>query len=88
MQTKEMVMQGTISLKNILSMLTPLSTSNKKWLADRLYEQIAQPKELVFPSITKDFKVSKEVEELSFGTVPEGVDIDKEMEKMWEDMAR
>lgn len=81
-------MQGTLSLNSILNMLTPLSMSNKKWLADRLYEQVEQPRKLVFPTITKDFKVSKEVEDLSFGAVPEGVDVDKEMEKMWEEMAR
>lgn len=75
-------------MDNILSMLTPLSTGKKKWLADRLYEQVEQSKKLVFPTITKDFKVSKEVEELSFGSAPEGVDIDKEMETLWEDMAK
>lgn len=81
-------MQGTLSLNNILSMLTPLSTSNKKWLADRLYEQVEQPKRLVFPTIPKNFKVSEEVESLSFGAIPKGVDIDKEMSEMWEDLAR
>lgn len=81
-------MQGTLSLNTILNMLAPLSVSNKKWLADRLYEQVESPKKLVFPTIKKDFKVSEEVENLSFGAVPEGVDIDKEMEKMWEEMAR
>lgn len=81
-------MQGTLSLNTILSMLTPLSMSNKKWLADRLYEQVEQPKKLVFPTISNDFKVSKEVEVLSFGPVPEGVDVDKEVEQMWEEMAQ
>lgn len=36
-------MQGTLSLNTILEMLAPLSASNKKWLADRLYEQVEQP---------------------------------------------
>lgn len=81
-------MQGTLSLNSILSMLTPLSMSNKKWLADRLYEQLEQPKKFVFPTIRKDFKVSKEVVDLSFGAVPEGVDVDKEMERMWNEMAQ
>lgn len=88
LQTKGTIMQGTLSLNTILSMLSPLSMSNKKWLADRLYEQVKQSKELVFPTIPKDFKVSKEVEELSFGAVPKGVDIDEEMKNIWEKMAQ
>lgn len=32
-------MNATISLDNLLLALSSLSTSNKKWLADRLYEQ-------------------------------------------------
>lgn len=33
------IMNATISLDNLLLTLSSLSTSNKKWLADRLYEQ-------------------------------------------------
>lgn len=81
-------MQGTISLDRILRLLTPLSSSNKKWLADRLYEQVEKPERLVFPKLPKDFKVSKDVEELTFGPLPEGVDLDKEMDEMWKELAR
>lgn len=34
-------MTATISLDNILQMLSPLSKSNKQWLADHLIEQVA-----------------------------------------------
>lgn len=33
------IMNATISLDNLLLTLSSLSTSNKRWLADRLYEQ-------------------------------------------------
>lgn len=32
----------TISLEAILNMLKPLSAKDKKWLADRLYEEISE----------------------------------------------
>jgi hypothetical protein len=35
-------MNVTISLDNILQLLTPLSKSNKQWLADHLIEQVAR----------------------------------------------
>lgn len=31
---------NTISLDSVLGMLTSLSADNKKWLADKLYEQV------------------------------------------------
>lgn len=38
-----MDMQGSnISINAVLGMLTTLSNDNKKWLADRLYEQVGQ----------------------------------------------
>lgn len=38
-------MQGNnISINTVLGMLTTLSSENKKWLADRLYEQVSQSK--------------------------------------------
>lgn len=35
-------MQATVSMDALLDLLRPFTTSNKKWLADRLYEQVAQ----------------------------------------------
>ena len=35
-------MNVTISLDSILQILTPLSKSNKQWLADHLVEQVAK----------------------------------------------
>lgn len=34
-------MQGSITLNSVLDMLRLLSDSDKRWLADRLYEEIA-----------------------------------------------
>jgi len=45
-------------------------------------------KELEFPKIGKDFKVSQEVLDLVCGTLPEDFDFDKEIEMMWEEMAQ
>ena len=35
-------MKATISLDSILATLLPLSTRNKKWLADRLYANVRE----------------------------------------------
>jgi hypothetical protein len=86
-------MQMTISLNTMFNMLQPLSPSNKKWLADRLYEDIKRQKkivskELVFPHLPADFKVSAETHEGTIGHLPKGVDFEKETEKMWEEWAK
>ena len=70
----------------------PMTSGEQQWLADRLMEasqrrQTVQDK-LVFPSLPKDFKPSDEVMALSCGPLPEGFDVDKELENMWEEWAR
>lgn len=37
--------ENTISIHSVLAMLSSLSTDNKKWIADRLYEQVVSEKE-------------------------------------------
>ena len=39
-----MLMDTTLTIESIYKMLSSFSSSNKKWLADHLYEDIAQPK--------------------------------------------
>ncbi len=73
-----------------------LTASNQRWLAERLLESSEKEenveemsrKELEFPKIGKDFKVSQEVLDLVCGTLPEDFDFDKEIEMMWEEMAQ
>lgn len=45
LQQRRSGMQGTIGLQSVLEMLRPLSDSNKRWLADRLYEEITPASE-------------------------------------------
>lgn len=78
-------------MNSMLGILATLSNSNKKWLADRLYEQIeAKPekKALAFPKLPKDFAVSEEIRQNSIGPLPDGIDFEKETEKMWEELAQ
>lgn len=78
-------------MNSMLGILATLSNSNKKWLADRLYEQIEKKpasKMLVFPKLPKDFTVSEEIKQNAIGPLPDGVDFERETEKMWEEMAR
>ncbi len=89
---------NTISMNNLWNYLQGLSltASNQRWLAERLLESSEKEenveemsrKELEFPKIGKDFKVSQEVLDLVCGTLPEDFDFDKEIEMMWEEMAQ
>ena len=44
--------------------------------------------ELVFPKIPKGYKPSAKVMAMSLGRLPEGVDLDKELEERWKERAR
>ena len=89
---------NTISMNNLWNYLQGLSltASNQRWLAERLLESSEKEenveemsrKELEFPKIGKDFKVSQEVLDLVCGTLPEDFDFDKEIEMMREEMAQ
>ena len=89
---------NTNSMNNMWNYLQGLSltASNQRWLAERLLESSEKEenveemsrKELEFPKIGKDFKVSQEVLDLVCGTLPEDFDFDKEIEMMWEEMAQ
>ncbi|MBP3764106.1 MAG: hypothetical protein J6I49_09580 [Bacteroidales bacterium] len=70
-----------------------LSPSDSQWLADKLVQntKMEEPpaaKKLVFPHIDDDFKPSEAVLARVLGPVPEGFDIDKELELMWEERAK
>lgn len=79
-----------LSLDTILSMLQVLNADNKQWLADHLYEEIRAEKKgvLTYPTIPKNRKPLKKVLDNVAGPLPEGFDIDKETELMWEEMAQ
>lgn len=47
-----------------------------------------QKKELVFPKIPKDYKPSAKVLAMTCGPLPEGVDLEKELEERWEEWAK
>lgn len=42
---RKVTMNATLSLDSILQLLQPMSTRNKQWLADRLYEAVKTEKE-------------------------------------------
>ena len=71
-----------------------LSASDRQWLADRLVEgaevkQIAKSeKDLVFPHFEDSYVPSESLLSLVLGPLPEGFDIDKELELMWEERAK
>ena len=67
-----------------------LSSEDRHWLADKLLEkkEKKETKELVFPHIEDDFKLSPKLQEMVLGPVPDGFDIDKELEQMWEERAK
>lgn len=84
--------QASAAMSNLWTYLQGLSLSSEErhWLADKLLEKKGKKvkKELVFPHIDADFKLSTELQEMVLGPVPEGFDIDKELEQMWEERAK
>lgn len=85
-------MKATISLDGLLAYIQSMSLNAKslKWLGNKLIETANEKehKELEFPSIPKDWKVSQKVMDMSIGSLPNGIDWDKETDKMWEDFAK
>ena len=87
---------NAISLNNLWSYLQGLSltASNQRWLASHLIEAAestenrGRKKELVFPKIPKDYKPSAKVMAMTLGKLPEGVDLDKELEERWQEWTR
>lgn len=87
---------NTISLNNLWSYLQGLSltANNQRWLAEHLIEAAdkaensTRKKEIVFPKIPKDYKPSAKVLAMTCGPMPKDFDLDKEIDKMWEDRAR
>ncbi len=94
---------NTISLNNLWSYLQGLSltASTQRWLANHLMEaaesaenrgkkavSTSSQKEIVFPKIPKDYKPSPRVMAMTLGPLPEGVDLEKELENRWEEWAK
>ena len=78
-----------IPMDSILALLNGLSNERKKWLADKLYEDIKlSKKNRDYPKIPKDYRVSPETLAMTAGPLPKGVDLDKLMDDMWEDFAK
>lgn len=86
-------MEATVSLDSVWNLIQSLSIDNQKWLADKVYEEIAhkqqkKAKDLVFPHRPAGKEVSPEVKAMSIGKLPEDFDFERETEKMWEEWAR
>ena len=84
-------MNVTVSLDSVWNLVQSLSSDNQKWLADKIYENIRhkpEKKELVFPHIPKNKKISPEVLDLVADRLPIEIDIEKETDKMWEEWAK
>lgn len=84
-------MNVTVSLDSVWNLVQSLSRDNQKWLADKIYENISHKpakKELEFPHIPKNMKISPEVRELVIGKLPEDFDFEQETDKMWEEWAK
>ena len=87
---------NAISLNNLWNYLQGLSltASNQRWLATHLMEAAESVEkkqnnsELVFPKIPKDYKPSAKVMAMTLGNLPEGVDLEKELEERWQEWTR
>lgn len=85
-------MEATVSLDSLWNLIRSLSTDNQKWLADKVYKEIAHKQQkgkgLVFPHRPAGKKISPEVKAMVIGKLPEGFDFERETERMWEEWAK
>ena len=86
---------NAISLNHLWSYLQGLSltASNQRWLGERLIEaadnvEKKHKAEHVFPKIPKDYMPSAEVMAMTLGKLPEGVDLEKELENRWQEWTK
>ena len=87
--------QASAAMGNLWNYLQGLALSydDRQWLADKLLEVKEETtkkpnKKLVFPRIPEDFKPSPEILAMSCGPLPEGFDVEKELNNMWEEWAK
>lgn len=86
-------MDTSLSLNDIYRMLSGLSSDNKRWLAAKLIADTERSRQdgkklLRFPHLPIDRPISKEVTDMVLGGLPESFDVERELEKMWEDRAK
>lgn len=85
---------NTLTVNDIYSLLSSLDKDNKKWLADRLLDDVSKETEteksshLAYPKIPKDFEVSDSIKNLVIKSLPDSFDFEAETDKMWEEMAK
>lgn len=82
-----------ISLNGLFDYIQSLSLSsqNMRWLGNKLIEMAEQKdkeKKIIYPHISQDWKVSKEVLNMAIGPLPKDIDWETETDKMWEEMAQ
>ena len=71
--------------KNLFLILQPGLTDNRLHLY--IMDTISLS-ELVFPKIPKDYKPSAKVLSMTCGSLPKDFDVEKELDKMWEERAK
>lgn len=87
---------NTVSLNNLWNYLQGLSltANNQRWLANNLMQAAnatdgnKKQKKLEFPKIPEHYKPSNETMEMACGPFPEGFDVEKELQNMWEERAQ
>ena len=76
-------MNATVSLEGILQMLRPLSADSKRWLANKLYEEVEEEEERLTPYTMEEINAWIDQAEADFAAgrgIP-AEEADKEMEK-------
>lgn len=87
----------TLTINDINEMTSTWSSDNLKLLIDTLSQKMkemtqvkAEPKNKVlqFPRIPSHFEMSQKVKDMVLWDFPKDIDIDKELENMWEERAK
>ena len=87
---------NAISMNNLWNYLQglSLSSSNRRWLAERLMNPSKDMvdgevgSKLLFPKIPQDYQLSDEVLSMACEPFPADFNVDLELQEMWEERAK
>lgn len=76
------------TFESVWNAVNTLNRADRKRLAKLIFEEEEKPNNAAFPKIPKDWRPSPTVFKMVENRLPVEVDIEKERQSMWEELAR
>ena len=81
-------MNATLSLEGILQMLQSLSTDNKRWLAEKLYQSVEEEEEHLTPYTMEEIyeRIRRSEEDIAAGRTYSSEEVHRQMREYIESL--